>query len=102
MQLRAANVGMRTTPVGTVDAALEHALSLLAGRPDVALEQATEILNVIPAHPVARLVVGSAQRLLGNTAAAVAMLEELARSQPGAAPVRYELGLALAAAGRGD
>ncbi len=88
--------------VGSVDAALAYALRILNRHPEAALQQALEILKVVPDHPIGALLVGSARRLLGDTAAALAILEALACSQPRAAAVHYELGLALAAAGRGD
>jgi tetratricopeptide (TPR) repeat protein len=43
-----------------------------------------------------------AQRLLGDTAGALATLEPLARSQPNAGAAHFEYGLVLSAAGRGD
>ncbi len=89
-------------PVGSLDQALGHAFHLLDGRPDLALEQAAEILKAAPDHPLALLVVGTAHRLQGNVTAALAALEPLARSQPGAGAVHYEYGLALGAAGRGE
>jgi predicted Zn-dependent protease len=89
-------------PVGSIDVALTHALDLLNKQPAAALEQAHEILKACPGHPIATLVVGMAQRLLGDNAAGLATLEPLARSQPTAAAVHYEYGLALAAAGRGE
>jgi tetratricopeptide (TPR) repeat protein len=84
----------------SVDAALVHAFNMLSSRPDAALKQGLETLRVVSNHPIATLVVGSAQRLMGNTSAALATLGSLARSQPRAAAVHFEYGLALAAAGR--
>ncbi len=89
-------------PVGSVDVALAHAFRLLERRPDLALEQATGILQAVPGHPIATLVVGAAQRVQGETAAALATLEPLARSQPNAGAVHYEYGLALGDAGDGE
>src|SRR5205085_1687828 len=89
-------------PVGSLDLALAHALELLDQHPSLALEQATEILNSVPAHPIATLLVGMAQRRLGDTSAALATLEPLSRSQPHAAAVHYEYGLALGAARQGE
>src|SRR5437660_1539511 len=89
-------------PVGSLDVALAHALELLDQHPSLALEQATEILNSVPAHPIATLLVGMAQRRLGDTSAALATLEPLSRSQPHAAAVHYEYGLALGAARQGE
>ena len=89
-------------PRGSPDVALAHALDLIDERPSLALEQATEILKTVPGHPIAMLVVGMAQRRLGDPAAALGTLEPLTRSQPRAGAVQYEYGLALADAGRGE
>lgn len=89
-----------TEPMISVDGALAHALEILNRRPDAALNQALEVLKVVPNHPIATLVVGSAERLLGRTASALNVLGNLARAQPSAAPVHFEYGLALVAAGR--
>ncbi len=89
-----------TEPTTAVDAALAHAFNMLNGQPDAALRQGLETLKVVSNHPIATLVVGSAERLMGNTTAALATLGRLARSQPRAAAVHFEYGLALAAAGR--
>ena len=97
------NVGSGAAqPVGSVDVALAHALDLLNSRPALALEQAREILKNVPGHPIATLVAGMAQRLMGDVTGALATLEPLARSQPTAAAVHYEYGLVLSAAGRGE
>jgi tetratricopeptide (TPR) repeat protein len=87
-------------PVGTLEVALAHAMRLLATDPSMAAEQAAEILKVVPDHPVAVLVLGSAQRASGNAASAVAILEALARKQPNYAAAHYELGIALSSAGK--
>jgi tetratricopeptide (TPR) repeat protein len=89
-------------PVGTLEVALAHADRLLATAPQLAAEQATEILAAVPGHPVATLVLGIARRLSDDAPGALAVLEPLAESQPAWAPVQYELGLALAAVGRGE
>ena len=89
-------------PVGSLDAALAHALDLVDGQSSLALEQAAEILKAVPGHPIATLVVAMAQRRLGDISAALAILEPLSRSQPHAAAVHYEYGLALGAARQGE
>jgi predicted Zn-dependent protease len=89
-------------PVGTLEVALAHAMRLLATNPSMAAEQAAEILKVVPAHPVALLLLASAQRAAGNPAAAVAILETLTGKQPNWAAAHYELGLALGSAGQPD
>ncbi len=89
-------------PVGTIEMALAHAARLLESQPAAAAEQASEILRVVPGHPIATLLLGAARRALGDIDGALALLEPLARSQPNAAAVHYELGLALGAQGQGD
>jgi len=89
-------------PVGTLEVALAHALRLLATDPPKAGEQVAEILKVVPGHPVALLVLGSAQRASGNAASAIAILEALTRKQPNYAAAHYELGIALSSADRSD
>jgi predicted Zn-dependent protease len=87
-------------PVGTLDVALAHATRLLGRDPRLAAEQALEILKVTPGHPRARLILGAARRIAGQTQAALELLAPLAREQPEAAPVHLELGAALGEAGR--
>src|SRR5437660_10279160 len=94
--------GGAAQPVGSLDSALAHALDLIEGQPALALEQATEILKTVPGHPIATLLVGMAQRRLGDPAAALDTLEPLVRSQPQAGAVHFECGLALADAGQGE
>ncbi|MGH8138735.1 MAG: tetratricopeptide repeat-containing sulfotransferase family protein [Steroidobacteraceae bacterium] len=89
-------------PVGTIDVALAHATRLLASKPDLAAEQATEILKVAPGHPGASLLLGMAQRLGGHPDSAVEVLEPLARAQPRWAAAHYELGQALSQLERRD
>ncbi|HLN48603.1 MAG TPA: sulfotransferase [Steroidobacteraceae bacterium] len=88
-------------PVGEIDVALAHAKRLLDKSPELAAEQAREILNVVPGHPIARLILGAAQRVAGRAQAALEILEPLAVDQPRAAPVYLELGIARGEAGRG-
>src|ERR1700722_3607516 len=84
---------------GAVDVALAQAQRLLPSSPLAAAEQASEVLKVVPAHPGARLILGSAQGLMGQGAAAVETLSTLAREQPRSAIVHFELGIALTNAG---
>jgi predicted Zn-dependent protease len=89
-------------PVGTLDVALAHARSLLGKDPALAAQQAQEILKIVPGHPLARLVLGSARRISGLTEDALAVLEPLTRDQPRSAPVHLELAVALGEAGRAN
>ena len=89
-----------TEPIGTLEIALAHATRLLEAQPERAAEQASEILKVVPGHPHARLLLGAAQRLNGDSTAAVATLTDLAREQPNSAATFVELGVSLGQAGR--
>jgi predicted Zn-dependent protease len=72
---------------------------MLTARPDLAEEQAREILKAVPDQPHALLMLGAARRLQGDAAEARAILEPLAQTQPNAPDVQYELGMALGALG---
>ena len=93
---------MSRTPesVGSVDVALAHTAQLLKQDPALAAEQACEILNVVPGHPQARLLLGIAHRISGNPSIALAALEPLAREQPNSAATWFELGVAFGDARR--
>lgn len=88
-------------PTGTLAVALEHAERLLAISPDLAEEQAREILKVIPGQPDAEVLIASAQRRKGDPEAARAAMEKALARNPKWAKARLELGLALAALGEG-
>src|SRR5258708_35002839 len=87
-------------PFGTLDVALAHATALLGKDPARAAQQAHEILKIVPGHPLARLVLGSAHRISGRAQDALAGLEPLARDQPRSAPVHLELVIAPGEVGR--
>lgn len=89
-------------PVGTLETALAHTQRLLTSEPQLAAEQATEILKVAPGHPLATLLLGVAQRRLRDVAASLAVLEPLAQSQPNWAAAHYELGLTRGAQRDGE
>lgn len=80
--------------------ALTHATSLLQRDPRLAAEQAAEILKSVPGHPHAQLILGAARRITGQTAAALEILEPLARAQPQSLPVQLEFAVALGEAAR--
>jgi predicted Zn-dependent protease len=86
-------------PVGSVDVALAHASRLLDTDPMLAAEQATEILQSVPKHPLATLILGIARRACGDAPGALELLGPLAEAQPGSAATHHELGLALATVG---
>jgi tetratricopeptide (TPR) repeat protein len=87
-------------PTGNLETALAHTRRLLQIDPVMAVEQASEILKMIPGHPPALLLKGTAQRLSGDAIAAVQTLHELTATQRSWAPGFVELGFALADAGR--
>ena len=89
-----------TLPRASVEAAIANGMALLAGDPALALEQAMQILEVVPGQPAARMILGMAHTALGNAAAALAELEPLAAEQPAAPAVQMALGAALAASQR--
>ncbi|HEY6924881.1 MAG TPA: sulfotransferase [Steroidobacteraceae bacterium] len=89
-------------PVGSMEVALAHAARLLARKPDLAAAQALEILKAAPHHPRARLILGAAYRITGQTPTALEVLEPLSREHPESAPVHLELGIALSEGGRGS
>ncbi len=89
-------------PLGSLQVALQHAARLLSANPQLALEQAREILKSVPHHPLAILILGTAQRLLGHLPEALAILEPLSLAQPRSAHTFFELGMAFTESGRDD
>ena len=89
-------------PVGSLEVALQHAARLLPLKPELAAEQAREILKAAPDHPLATLLLALGERGSGDLAPALARLEELTGRQPNWAEAQYELGVTLGAAGRGE
>jgi predicted Zn-dependent protease len=89
-------------PTGTLEQAVAHTLRLLEQSPALAAEQAEEILRAVPGHPPALLLLAAARRRSGQPAAALELLEPLARQVQDWAPAQFEYALALAACGRGD
>jgi predicted Zn-dependent protease len=86
-------------PVGTLAVALAHAARLLEKSPELAAEQAAEILKSAPNHPLATLLLGVARRAGGDARAALQVLEPLAALHPQWALAHYELALALGHSG---
>jgi tetratricopeptide (TPR) repeat protein len=89
-------------PTGTLDVAIAHARRLLTSRPDLAEGQARAILEAVPGHSVARLILASARRLQGDAAGAKAILSPLVAAQPRWAEAQHEFGMALTALGEGE
>jgi predicted Zn-dependent protease len=88
--------------LGTLEQALAHAARLLETDAVACGEQATEILESLPDHPVALWLLGCALRRCGRTTSALGILAPLAANQPGAPQVLYEYGCALADAGEAE
>jgi tetratricopeptide (TPR) repeat protein len=86
----------------SLEVALDHASRLLGSDPELAGEQAQEILRVVHRHPAALLVLGASHRICGRYSAALTVLEPLARAMPDAVSVHYELGMTLAKLERAD
>ncbi len=100
LRARANYLSTAVEPVGTLETALAHATRLLDAQPALAAQQASEILRAVPGHPHACLLLGAAQRLNGDSTAALATLSELARGQPNSAATHLELGIVLGQVGR--
>jgi predicted Zn-dependent protease len=86
--------------IADVNLKLMSASALLDADPAAAARAAGEILKHHPDNAAASLLAATAARKLGNTAAALELLEGLARSQPAAGPIRLELARAYCEAGR--
>ena len=88
---------MSDTPeqTGTLATALAQAAKLLGPRPDLAAEQAREILKAAPGHAQALFILAAALRAQGDAAQAREILERLAKAVPNSADIHCELGLAL-------
>lgn len=89
-------------PLGTLDVALSHAARLLESSPNLAAEQAREILKVVPHQPMAALLLALATRALGPLDEAIRLLTDLVAAQPEFARAHCELGVTLRLAGHGE
>ena len=88
-------------PTASLDIALAHATRLLAHEPQLAIEQAREIIAAAGEHPLAMLVLGAAHSACGDPGRALGILEPLAIAQPQWPAAAFELGKTLVALGRG-
>lgn len=91
-----------STPSGDLKTALGHAASLLQRDPQLAEQQAREILKVHPNIEPAERILSVAYRLQGQPDKSLALLEPLAKKNANSADLLHELGLCLGAAGRGQ
>jgi predicted Zn-dependent protease len=88
-----------TEPAGSVAVALAHARRLLDVDPRLAAEQATAILEAVPRHAEAVLILATALRLSGEVQQALRVIDPLARAFAQSPPIQLEHGRVLAAAG---
>ena len=84
---------------GNLSTALNLAAQFLGPDPAKAIEQAREILRVVPQQPQATLILASALRRTGDLRGALGELEALVKRHPQAVQAWLELGLVLAAQG---
>ncbi|HUY84343.1 MAG TPA: tetratricopeptide repeat protein, partial [Steroidobacteraceae bacterium] len=87
-------------PLGSIETALRHTARLLESDPQLAAQQAAEVLKVAPHHPLALAYLGAARRGVGDFAGALAILQPLVATHSHWGPAHYELALALIGAGR--
>lgn len=71
-----------TGPTGTLEVAMAHATRLLDGQPALAVEQAREILRVVPRHAPAAFLLARALTLLGRGDEAIAALRNTVALEP--------------------
>ena len=91
----------QNAPSGNLQTALSHAARLIHHKPELALEQAKEILRVVPGTPGALLISAAAHRHLGQTDEALTILEPLSK-QLAVPPIFQELGMVYWVVGRVD
>ena len=89
-----------TAPSGSVATALAHAQRLLGADPRLAAEQAMAILEAVPRHAEATLILATALRLSSDLRQALETIDPLSRAFPQSPPVQLEHGRILAAAGQ--
>jgi tetratricopeptide (TPR) repeat protein len=89
-----------TAPSGTVATALAHTQRLLASDPAMAAEQARAILEAVPRHAGATLLLATALRLSDDPQQALAVVDPLARALTESPEAQLEHGLVLARLGQ--
>ena len=92
---------MGTAPVGNLAVALDRARALLARAPALALEQAAEILRVVPEQPDTLVLRGLALAALGRREQAILALRAATARAPHASEAWRALGDQLVLAGDG-
>jgi len=91
-----------TGSAADLDLRLMRAATLLDADPAAAARAANEVLEALPGHAAASLLLATACLSLGDSARACEVLESLAQVQPASAIVQLELGRAYRAARRSD
>ncbi len=89
-----------TEPSGSLATALAHTQRLLAADPAMAAEQARAILEAVPRHAGATLMLATALRLSGDTDQALQVVDPLARALVQSPEVQLEHGWILARLGQ--
>ncbi len=86
-------------PVGDLATALAHASRLMTVNPDLAAEQAREILKAVPQQPAALLLLCATHRARRRFAEARDLVAPLAQAQPDWAEAQFEWAMCLAGLG---
>lgn len=89
-----------TSPTGTLATALAHTQRLLATDPAMAAEQARAILEAVPRHAGATLMLATGLRLSGDSSEALKFIDPLARALVQSPEVQMEHGFVLAGVGQ--
>ncbi|MDB5454765.1 MAG: sulfotransferase, partial [Caulobacter sp.] len=92
--------GAISEPSGSLATALAHTQHLLGVDPGLARDQALAILEAVPRHAGATLLLGAALRLAGEAGEALDIVDPLARALAQSPDVQLEHGLILADLGR--
>lgn len=71
-----------TGPIGTLEVAMKHAEALLAKRPELAAEQARQILKVMPGHAPAAFLLARASARIGRGDEVISALRRTVELQP--------------------
>ena len=89
----------KAEPTGSLSVALAHALKLLDARPNLAEQQALEILRAVPGNRDALLILAAAKRRMGDAQAARTLLDRLTAAHQFWPEAVCELGMARASLG---
>lgn len=93
---------MPSEPQGSLSAAIANARQLMDSSPQLAADQAQEILTAVPGDPMARLLLAVARHRVRPSNATLAAFQLLSEEFPDWPLAHYERGMALAACGSGE